>query len=132
MDTVRFHGPILHVQVPNLDVQIVPGAQVATRVTELHVRYTTDNLGEEVLGRRVLPLLKYFKHSFLLSKKSQRLVTAQTTWDKSESAFKVTFGLGVTQGGLSHVAQTNDSFAAAVHKQIALDRMELGCCDDLC
>ena len=79
MDTVRFHGPILHVQVPNLDVQIVPGAQVATRVTELHVRYTTDNLGEEVLGRRVLPLLKYFKHSFLLSKKSQRLVTAQTT-----------------------------------------------------
>ena len=61
MDTVHFHGPILLVQVPNLDVQIVPGAQVTTRVTELHIRYTT----EEVLGRRVLPLLKYFKHSFL-------------------------------------------------------------------
>lgn len=60
MYTVCLHGSVLHVQVPDFDMQVVSGAQVAAGVTKLDVGYTADDLGKEVLCRRVLSLFEYF------------------------------------------------------------------------
>lgn len=40
---VRLHWPVLHVQVPDLDGQIISGHHVATAVAELHVRDGRDD-----------------------------------------------------------------------------------------
>lgn len=61
MHTVCLHGSVLHVQVPDLDMQVVSGAQVASGVTELDVRYAADDLREEVLCCGILSLFEYFK-----------------------------------------------------------------------
>lgn len=37
----------------------------------------------------------------------------------------------VAEGRLSHIAELDGAFAAAVHEQIAVDRMELGSGNDL-
>ena len=49
----------LHVQVPDLDGEVVSGYHVAARVGELHVGDGRDDLGEEAAVRRVLGLLEH-------------------------------------------------------------------------
>lgn len=43
----------------------------------------------------------------------------------------LTFGVFVTESGGSHVTEAQGALAAAVHKQVAVVRVELGCCYDL-
>lgn len=40
---IGLHWPVLHVQVPDLDGQIISGHHVATAVAELHVRDGGDD-----------------------------------------------------------------------------------------
>lgn len=60
---ISLDRPILHVQVPYFYVQVVACAHVATRMAELHVRYTAYYLREEVLRRRVFSLFEYFRQN---------------------------------------------------------------------
>lgn len=62
---VGLDRPTLHVEVPDLDVQVVARAHVAARVAELDVRDAADDLGEEVLRGWVLPLFENLKKADL-------------------------------------------------------------------
>ena len=55
---IRLHGPVLHVQVPHFDREVVPGHHVASAVAELDVRDGGDDLREEGPAAWVLRLLK--------------------------------------------------------------------------
>ena len=55
---IRLHGPVLHVQVPHFDREVVPGHHVASAVAELDVRDGGDDLREKGPAARVLRLLK--------------------------------------------------------------------------
>lgn len=55
---VRLDRPRLHVQVPDLDREIIPGEHVPAAVAELHVGHRGDDFGEEGAVTGVLGLLK--------------------------------------------------------------------------
>jgi len=43
-----------------------------------------------------------------------------------------TLSMLVAEGRLSHVAELDGAFATAVHEQVAVDRVEFSCSNDLC
>lgn len=43
----------------------------------------------------------------------------------------LTLGMLVAEGRLSHVAEFDGAFAAAVHEEVAVDGVEFGCGNDL-
>lgn len=58
MDLIRLHWPVLHVEVPDFDGEVVPCHHVASAVTELHVRDGGDDLREKRSAAWILWLLK--------------------------------------------------------------------------
>ena len=58
MDLEGLHRLVLHVDVPNLDGEVVARHDVAPTIAEAHVRDGRDDFREERLVRRVLFLFK--------------------------------------------------------------------------
>ena len=56
---VGLYGPRLHVQVPDLDCEVIAGEHVPAAVAELHVRHGGNNFREEGAVTGVLGLFKY-------------------------------------------------------------------------
>ena len=61
VDVERLDRLVFHVNVPDLECQIVARENVASITAEFDVRNRGDNLREERLVRGVLFLLKHFK-----------------------------------------------------------------------
>jgi hypothetical protein len=61
VNAVGLNGPILHVQVPDFNVQVVARTQIAAGMTKLNVRDAAYDFGEEVLGGWIFALLEYFR-----------------------------------------------------------------------
>lgn len=61
MHLIRLHWPVLHVEVPNFDGEVVTCHHIASAVTELHVRDGGDDLREEGSAAWVLRLLEDWK-----------------------------------------------------------------------
>lgn len=55
---VGLDGPRLHVQVPDLDREIIPGEHVPAAVAELHIGHRGDDFGEEGAVTGVLGFLE--------------------------------------------------------------------------
>lgn len=60
---IRLHWPALHVQVPDLDGQIISGHHVAAAVAELNVRDGRDDFWEERAVAGVFWLLEHCPHT---------------------------------------------------------------------
>lgn len=58
---VGLYGPVLHVQVPNLNGEVIAGHHVSAAVAELDVGYGGDDFGEERPAAGVFWLLKNFR-----------------------------------------------------------------------
>lgn len=75
MHLIRLHWPVLHVEVPNFDGEVVTCHHIASAVTELHVRDGGDDLREEGSAAWVLRLLEDWKKK---EKSSQSLIFFQS------------------------------------------------------
>lgn len=58
---VGFHGPVLHVQVPDFDGEVITSHHVSPAVAELDVGYGGDDFREERPAAGVFRLLENFR-----------------------------------------------------------------------
>lgn len=61
MYLIRLYWPVLHVEVPNFDGEVVTCHHIASAVTELHVRDRGDDLREKGSAAWIFRLFKDFR-----------------------------------------------------------------------
>lgn len=58
MDRIGFHGFIVHLEIPDFQIEKISGEHVSARMTKFDVTDRRDDLGEETSCTRVLWLLE--------------------------------------------------------------------------
>ena len=125
MHLVRLDGLRVHVNVPDLDGEVVARHQIAPVVAELDVGNTGNDLGEETAVERVFRLFEHY------NTKTSDTQTANSYLRQDNRTSQRTFGMVITQRLLSHITQADRALAAAVDEHVALRRVELGRSDHL-
>lgn len=76
MHLIRLHWPVLHIEVPNFDGEVVTCHHIASAVTELHVWDGGDDLREKRSAAWILRLLKDWnrqKHTLTIMTKTKEI-----------------------------------------------------------
>ena len=78
MNRYSFHGLRVHINVPNLEGQVVPGKDVPPVMTEFDVRDRGDDLGKERSVGRILFFLKTWIKAVRFERSTGGLLLSRT------------------------------------------------------
>jgi hypothetical protein len=112
-------GLPLHVDIPNLDCQIVTGQDVAPIIRESDIRDGRYDFRKERTRGRVLLLFKHLGYTV------SKCLPNWAQW------VRCTLSMLVAECALSHVGQLNCSLRAGIHEPITAERVEFSGCYDL-